>query len=75
MPLFAGFRNIVVTVLPVLHLVVFLFQTMFLLLVVLFIAKLYARNNTFKFVKNKLGHDIIMIVRSYESLKTKLMKV
>ena len=63
-----------IPVLPVLHLLVFLFQTMFLLLVSLFVIKLYARNNTFKFIKMKHGQDII-IVQSYESLKTKLLKV
>ena len=30
---------------------------------------------TFRFIKKKHGQDIIMIVRSYESLKAKLMKV
>ena len=37
-----------ISVLPVLHLLVFLFQKMFLLLVILFVIKLYVRNNTFK---------------------------
>ena len=64
-----------ISVLPVLDLVVFLFQTMLWLLVILFVIKLYAWNNTFKLIKKKHGQDIIMIVRSYESLKTKLMKV
>ena len=64
-----------ISVLPVLDLVVFLFQTMLWLLVILFVIKLYAWNNTFKLIEKKHGQDIIMIVRSYESLKTKLMKV
>ena len=37
-----------IAVLPVLHLLVFLFHTMFLLLVILSVIKLYARNKTFK---------------------------
>ena len=36
------------SVLPVLHLLLLLFHTMFSLLVILFVIKLYARNNTFK---------------------------
>ena len=36
-------------VLPVLDPLVFLFQTMFSLVVILFVIKFYARNNTFKF--------------------------
>ena len=47
---------------------------MFSLLVILFVIKLYARNNTFQFIKKKHGQSIIMIVISYKSLKTKLMK-
>ena len=38
-----------ISVLPVLPLLVFLFQTMFSLLVILFAVTLYARNNTCKF--------------------------
>ena len=38
----------VFAVLPVLHLLVFLFQKMFSFLVILFVKKLYVRNNTFK---------------------------
>ena len=45
------------------------------LLVILFVIKLYARNNSFKFIKKKHRQKIIVIVRSYESMKTKLMKV
>ena len=52
-----------------------LISTMIALLVILFIIKLYARNNTFKYIKEKHGQDVIKIVRSYESLKTKYMKV
>ena len=48
---------------------------MIALVVILFIIKLYARNNTFKYIKEKHGQDVIKIVRSYESLKTKYMKV
>ena len=35
-------------VLPILHLLVFLFETMFSFLVIPFVIKLYSRNNTFK---------------------------
>ena len=52
-----------------------LISTMIALLVILFIIKLYARNNTFKYIKEKHGKDFIKIVRSYESLKTRYMKV
>ena len=38
-----------ISVLPVLDLLVFLFQTMFSFLVILFVIKLYAGNNTFDF--------------------------
>ena len=68
-------RKDVISVLPILDLVVFLCQTMFSLLVILFVVKSYARNNTFKLIKKKHGQDIIMIVRSHEWLKTKLMKI
>ena len=52
-----------------------LISTIIALLVILFILKLYARNNTFKYIKEKHGQDVIKIVRSYESLKTRYMKV
>ena len=45
------------------------------LLVILFIIKLYARNNVFKYIKKKHGQEIIRIVRSFENLKTKYVKV
>ena len=45
------------------------------LLVTLFIIKLYARNNVFKHIKKKHGQEIIRIVRSFENLKTKYVKV
>ena len=45
------------------------------LLVILFIIKLYARNNVFKHIKKKHGQDIIRIVRSLKNLKTKYVKV
>ena len=61
-----------ISVLPVLHLLVFSFQTIFLLLAILFVIKLYALNNTLKIRKMKHGQDIIMIVRSYNV--TKLMR-
>ena len=48
---------------------------MFKLLVLLFIIKLYARNNIFKRIKKKRGKDILSQVRSLENLKTRYMKV
>ena len=36
---------------------------------------MYARNSIFKYIKRKHGQDIVTLVRSYESLKTKYMKV
>ena len=35
----------------------------------------HTKNYTFIFIKKKHGKDIIMTVKSYELLKTKLMKV
>ena len=48
---------------------------MFKLLVLLFVIKLYARNNIFKRIKKKHGQDILSHVRSLENLKSKYMKV
>ena len=48
---------------------------MYKLLVILFIIKLYVRNNIFKHIKKKHGQDIITIIRSFETLKTKYMKI
>ena len=45
------------------------------LLGILFIIKLYARNNVFKHIKKKHGQKIIKIIRSLENLKTKYVKV
>ena len=45
------------------------------LLVIRFVIKLYARNSIFKYIKRRHGQDIITLVRSYESLKTKYTKV
>ena len=36
---------------------------------------LYARMSTFKYINKKHGQNVMKIVRTYESLKTKLMKV
>ena len=44
-------------------------------LVILFTIKSYARNSVFKYIKRKHGQDIIAPITSYESLKTKYMKV
>ena len=48
---------------------------MYKLLVILFVIKLYAYNSIFKYIKRKHGQDIITLVRRYESLKTKYMKL
>ena len=48
---------------------------MFKLLVLLFVIKLYARNNRFKRIKKKHGQDILSYVRPLENLKSKYMKV
>ena len=48
---------------------------MFKLLVLLFIIKLYARINVFKFFKKEHGQDVITAVRNYEKVKSKYMKV
>ena len=47
---------------------------MFQLLVLLFIIKLYARSNIFKYVKKKHGQDTLIVTRTLEDLKTRLMK-
>ena len=52
-----------------------LFSMMFSLLVILFIVKLYDRMNTFKYINKKHGQNVMKIVRTYESLKIKLMEV
>ena len=48
---------------------------MFKLLFILFVIKLYARINIYKFIQQKHGQDIIKKVRHYEKLKTKLTKL
>ena len=45
------------------------------LLVILFIIKLYARINIYKYIGKKSGQDIIKIVRLYEKLKRKYVKL
>ena len=47
---------------------------MFKLLLLLFVIKLYARNNILKRIKKKHGQDILSHVRLLENLKTKSMK-
>ena len=42
---------------------------------ILFIIKLYARNNIFKHIKKKHGHDLIKVVRDFEQKKTKFKKL
>ena len=49
--------------------------TMFKLLVILFIIKLYAWNDIFKIVKKKQGHNILKSVRKYKKLQPQLLKV
>ena len=48
---------------------------MFKLLVILFVIKLYARKDIFKYVKKKHGQDIITVIRSLEKTQRKFMKV
>ena len=45
------------------------------LLVILFIIKLYARNNIFKHITKKHGHDLIKVVGDFEQKKTKFEKL
>ena len=47
---------------------------MFKLLLLLFVIKLYSRNNILKRIKKKHGQDILSHVRLLENLKTKSMK-
>ena len=47
---------------------------MFKLLLLLFVIKLYARNNVLKRIKKKHGQDILSHVRLLENLKTNSMK-
>ena len=47
---------------------------MFKLLLLLFVIKLYARNNILKQIKKKHGQDILSHVRLLENLKGKSMK-
>ena len=47
---------------------------MFKLLLLLFVIKLYARNNVLKRIKKKHGQDILSHVRLLENLKTKSME-
>ena len=47
---------------------------MFKLLVILFIVKLYARNNCLKCIKKKHGQGILKVVKTLENLKTKYVK-
>ena len=49
--------------------------TINMLLIILFKIELYARNNTFKYVKKKHRQDVIKRVKSYESFTAKYMKV
>ena len=42
---------------------------------ILFIIKLYSRNNIFKHIKKKHGHDLIKVVRDFEQKKTKFKKL
>ena len=47
---------------------------MFKLLLLLFVIKLYARNNVLKRIKKKHGQDILSHVRLLDNLKTKSME-
>ena len=48
---------------------------MFKLLVLLFVIKLYARNDIFKYVKKRHGQDITTVIQSLEKTQRKFMKV
>ena len=52
-----------------------LFSIISLLLVILFIIKLYTRMNTFKYINKKTGQNYMKIVRTSESLKARIKKV
>lgn len=43
--------------------------------VIIFVISLHAHNSVFKYKKRNHKEDIIMLVRRYESLKSKYMKV
>ena len=45
------------------------------LLVILFIIKLCARNNIFKHITKKHGHDLIKVIRDFEQKETKFEKL
>ena len=42
---------------------------------IIFIIKLYARNNIFKYIKKKHGRDLIKVVRDSKQKKTKFEKL
>ena len=48
---------------------------MFKLLLILFVIKLYARNDILKLVRKKHGQNILKVVRKYEKLQSQLLKV
>ena len=48
---------------------------MYKLVVILFVIKLYARKNVFKYINKKHKQDMIMLVKSYEPLEIKYMIV
>ena len=48
---------------------------MFKLLIILFIVKLYACSNIFKRIKKKHRQGILKVVKTFENLKTKYVKV
>ena len=46
-----------------------------MILVIHFIIKLFARNNIFKHIKKKHGHNLIKVVRDFEKNKKKFEKL
>ena len=48
---------------------------MFKLFLLVFVIKLYAQNDVFKYVKKKYGQDIITVIGSLEKMHRKFMKV
>ena len=53
----------------------FYLPNIFKLLIILFIIKVYARNDIFKRIKKKHGQDVITVIRSLKKLQTKYGKV
>ena len=53
----------------------FYLPNIFRLLIILFIIKVYARNDILNCIKKKHGQDVITVIRSLKKLQTKYGKV